>query len=301
MWETQGMNPRKDYPGFWHAVLLCVVVLAFQTGLVIPFLVIDLILKSRLVSHPAVLGVVNIFSFAGAMWIAWLFSRRPVSEWVPLRRIPGQAIAGVVVGSVGAMILLSEVDNLVRFVLPTPEWLVELFLGLSKESFWAAGFVLVIVAPVTEEILFRGVILPGFLRRFGVLKAFLLSAILFGGIHLNPWQFISASGLGILFAWWYARTRSLIPSLIGHALVNGMVWLNPTLPFEIEGFNAGDPTGEAVLHPPWLDGLGLITLAAGLWLFGSATPPIRREPSGDLPAAVSSDVVPPAEPAGGNA
>jgi membrane protease YdiL (CAAX protease family) len=269
------MNPKKEYPGFWHAVLLCVAFLGLQTVLIVPFVVLDMVLKWDIVGHPAVLGCVNILSAVGVVFMARLISRKPVSEFVRFRPISPLAIVGTVIACAGMTVVMSEADNLMRFVLPTPRALVEVMRGLfSSEHFWASGFVLVLVAPVTEEIVFRGVILRGFLRRFTVPQALLCSALLFGAIHLNPWQFVSASGLGVLFAWWFARTRSLVPSLIGHALVNSMFWLNPTLPFKVRGFNAGDPFGAPVLQPWWFDLIGVTLLAIGVALFKAGTPSI---------------------------
>jgi len=289
------MNPRKDYPGFWHAVLLCVTFVGLQAGVMIPFAVLGSVLKTNLVEHPAVLGVINLIACVVVLGMAWLIGRPPVSEVCALRAISLRAVAGVVVASAGALILLSEVDNLVRFVLPPPESIVRLFAELSFTSKhpWASLFALVIVAPATEELMFRGLILRGFLRRFGVARAFLLSAVLFGIVHLNPWQFFSATGLGLLFAWWYARTRSLVPSLIGHALVNGTFALHPLLPFEVRGFNAGEPFGGTEFQPMWFDALGALLLAAGAWLFRCATPfAMRDEPPAEPQIAPESGAPP---------
>ena len=279
------MNRSKEYPGFWHAVLLCVTFVALQLVFVIPFAILDAVFKTRLVAHPAVLGVINLSACALVVTMGWLIGRPAMSEVCALRPVSGQAIGSVIVASAGAIILLSEVDNLVRLILPAPEWIVRIFTELSaaSEHVWASVFLLVIVAPVTEELMFRGLILRAFLQRFRVGAAFLLSSMLFGVVHLNPWQFVSASALGLMFAWWYARTRSLVPSLIGHALANAMVVGHAWLPFEVRGFNAGDPFVGTDLQPAWFDALGVLLLAAGLWLFHRATPAtqVRVEPSSE--------------------
>ena len=279
------MNRSKEYPGFWHAVLLCVTFVALQMVFIIPFAILDAVFKTRLVAHPAVLGVINLSACALVVTMAWLIGRPAMSEVCALRRVSGPAIGSVIVASAGAIILLSEVDNLVRLILPPPEWIVRIFTELASpsEHVWASVFLLVVVAPVTEELMFRGLILRAFLRRFRVGAAFLLSSMLFGVVHLNPWQFVSASALGLMFAWWYARTRSLVPSLIGHALANAMVVGNASLPFKIRGFNAGDPFAGTDLQPAWFDALGFLLLAAGLWLFHRATPAtqVRVEPSSE--------------------
>jgi uncharacterized protein len=261
--------------------------IVLQLVFVIPFAILDAVFKLRLVTHPAVLGVINLSACALVVTMGWLIGRPPMSEVCALRRVSRPAIGSVIVASAGAIIVLSEVDNLVRRILPAPEWIVRIFAELSapSEHVWASVFLLVMVAPVTEELMFRGLILRAFLQRFRVGAAFLLSSLLFGVMHLNPWQFVSASALGLMFAWWYARTRSLVPSLIGHALANavfvGLAWL----PFEVRGFNTGDPFAGTDLQPAWFDALGVLLLAAGLWLFHRATPAtqLRLEPSSEQP------------------
>lgn len=299
------LNRSKLYPGFWHAVLLCVTFVAVQVAFLVVLAVVEAVFKVHLSTHPAVMGAVNLIACAMVMMMGWLIGRTATSEVFAFRRISLIAVLGVTVASAGAIILLSEADNLVRLILPVPEWIARIFNDLSSLSghVWASVFLLVMVAPVTEELMFRGLILRGFLRRFSVVKAFLLSAFLFGAVHLNPWQFVSASALGVMFAWWYARTQSLVPSLIGHALVNAMVVSHRGLPFEVPGFNAGEPFTNNGLQPFWFDLVGSLLLATGLWLFHRATPPIQIsvELSADQPPppVAQGSETPPIMPSGG--
>ena len=209
--RLSSMNRSKDYPGFWHAVLLCVIFIALQLVLVIPVAISDAVFKTRLVAHPAVLGIVNLLACALMVTTGWLIGRPAMVEVFALRRVSGPALGSVIVASAGAIILLSEADNLFKLILPPPEWIARIFNELSapSEHFWTSVFLLVIVAPLTEEVMFRGLILRAFLQRFRGGVAFLLSSILFGLVHLNPWQFVSAFALGLMFAWYYARTRSM--------------------------------------------------------------------------------------------
>jgi hypothetical protein len=61
--------------------------------------------------------------------------------------------------------------------------------------------------------------------------------------------------------------------LMGHALVNGMFWLNPVIPFKIEGFNEGDPL-SGITQPIAFDLLGVMLFVIGGWLFRRGTPEI---------------------------
>jgi len=80
-----------------------------------------------------------------------------------------------------------------------------------------------VVAPVLEEMLFRGVILRGFLRQYSRTFAILWSATLFGIAHLNLYQMATALVLGIVSGWLYERCRSLWPCILLHAAYNGFV------------------------------------------------------------------------------
>ena len=89
------------------------------------------------------------------------------------------------------------------------------------------GFVMVILLPVGEEILFRGITYIGFAGRFGQTKGILLSALLFAGLHGYIRSFVPLilGGIpifimGLALAWLYIRTKSLIPCIITHSLVN---------------------------------------------------------------------------------
>jgi hypothetical protein len=271
------MTQTRPYPGFWHAVLLCVIFVAVQMTTMVPAGILDAIFHLNLSTHPVVLGFANLCGFVVVLIVARAFAGPVLSEFCSLRGVTPVAVAGVVLASAGSIIVLSEVDNLFRFILPVPEPLAKIFESLffSGQNLLGTAFLLMIVAPVTEEIMFRGVILRGFLRRFNLAGAFILSSLLFGATHLNPWQFVSAMLLGVLFAWWYARTRSLIPSLLGHFLVNSMVVVAPRLPFEIRGFNMGDFLDAPQLQPIWFDGLGVFLLLIGIWLFRAGSEPIQ--------------------------
>ncbi len=82
-----------------------------------------------------------------------------------------------------------------------------------------------VIAPVVEEMLFRGVILRGFLQRYQRSHAIWGSAALFGLAHLNIYQFVAALLLGAVSGWLYERSRSLVPCIALHAGYNTALWL----------------------------------------------------------------------------
>lgn len=92
-----------------------------------------------------------------------------------------------------------------------------MFAGIDMVYLFIGG---VIIGPICEEIIFRGIIEEGFLETYTPNKAVLFSAMIFGGIHLVPLQVLSAFLAGILLGWIYWKTRSLWIVMILHIVNN---------------------------------------------------------------------------------
>lgn len=102
-------------------------------------------------------------------------------------------------------------------MIPMPDDIKDMFADLAAKMNNGYGLITVaLMAPLFEEFIFRGVMLDGLLKRKSTWTAIILSATLFGFVHLNPWQFVGATILGILIGWVYYRTRSLIYCMIIH-------------------------------------------------------------------------------------
>lgn len=76
-------------------------------------------------------------------------------------------------------------------------------------------------APIIEEIIFRGIIQKGLINK-GVKPqtAIVVSALVFGLVHFNPWQFIGAFLLGLVLGVVYFRTKSLLMPMLLHFFNN---------------------------------------------------------------------------------
>ncbi|MGH8215923.1 MAG: lysostaphin resistance A-like protein, partial [Rhodanobacteraceae bacterium] len=95
------------------------------------------------------------------------------------------------------------------------------------------ALLVVFVAPVVEELVFRGVLLSGLASRMRIGWAIVASAVIFGCVHLPDFGFAwypvpALILLGLVLAWLRVRTRSLWPSITLHAthnLVAAIAWL----------------------------------------------------------------------------
>jgi uncharacterized protein len=97
----------------------------------------------------------------------------------------------------------------------------------TMDDLFAGGLGVIVliclIAPMVEEMLFRGIILRSFLRQYPPGTAIVHSAAIFGLAHLNAYQFIAAFGIGFIFGKLYERTRSLLPGILLHACYNTAV------------------------------------------------------------------------------
>ena len=87
-------------------------------------------------------------------------------------------------------------------------------------------FVTVVVAPVFEELIFRGVLYGSLRARWGVGPSIVASALVFALAHgYGSAGFFSVFCSGALWAWSYERTRSLLPAMAAHIANNAAVGL----------------------------------------------------------------------------
>jgi len=90
----------------------------------------------------------------------------------------------------------------------------------------ASLFSYTILAPVLEELVFRGVLFASLRRRFSANTSIILSAIPFALAHgYGTLGSLTIFWSGVLWAWAYEKTGSLLPGILAHALNNGLVFL----------------------------------------------------------------------------
>ena len=114
--------------------------------------------------------------------------------------------------------------NLCSEFLGLPDLMQDTFLAMSRNIFGIIS--ITIMAPLVEELLFRGAI-QGYMLRKGMkpLHAILIASAIFGIIHMNPIQIPFAFAIGMIFGWLYYRTGSVVPGIIGHFINNSIACL----------------------------------------------------------------------------
>ena len=151
------------------------------------------------------------------------------TKWTPLTRgyllsKPWGTLLWVALFSLGTIIPLSFLYE--QLGIEMDENTQQILTSLMKEP-W--GYVAVgILAPLAEEVVFRGAILRtllGIMSKKNHWVAIMISAAIFGVVHANLAQFINALLMGLLLGWMYYRTGSLVPGILLHWVNNTMAYV----------------------------------------------------------------------------
>ena len=168
--------------------------------------------------------VPNLAGIALVLALGLAASPHSAAEVLSLRPPRWLVLLPVAVSTLGITLLGAELDAWLQELLPAPEWVLELFRRVlqydSVSEFLGVFAFLVVVAPVTEELLFRGLFLHRLIEGYGRRWGIAASALCFGIFHILPWQAVAAALVGIYLGWLVVRTRSIFPSVFAHALFN---------------------------------------------------------------------------------
>lgn len=147
-----------------------------------------------------------------------------------LRRGEGKAFRLSMRGFNPMLILWGFVLILITGIVIEPllELFPESFLKIVDQMGMHGGWsilMLVVLAPVMEEVLFRGILLESVRSKYNSGRAIVVSALMFGVIHFIPQQVVNAFVIGLILGFIYVRTDSLWPVIIIHALNNAMAYV----------------------------------------------------------------------------
>jgi membrane protease YdiL (CAAX protease family) len=142
-----------------------------------------------------------------------------------LDRLDAGTLAAAVVMAAAALLPTSALAGLSARIHPVdPRWL-EFYLEHLPSSglgILVAAVTAVLAAPLAEELLFRGLVYRLARRTWGPWPAAVVSSLAFGLIHGEPWFLFGLVGLGLILAYLYETTGSLLAPVIAHALHNAV-------------------------------------------------------------------------------
>lgn len=225
---TQTPAPPATAPGFWWRVLSPVgaVLAAFITLIVVAVVLLAFLSEDLAGAIALFVGGVAILGFA-----ALLLGRLPRHEQRTALALKHSRIGAVLMGiNVGLGLIIVSIGVLLLGFLVDPALQdrvegQEMDLGSGAAAITLTVIALVVLAPLGEELMFRGLLLRGLARRMGFWKAALVSSAVFGCAHLDAWFTLNwARGLslvlvGVGLAWLY-RWRGYWAAVVAHGTVN---------------------------------------------------------------------------------
>ncbi len=160
---------------------------------------------------------------------------------------------------IGVVYMLAESVALDPLVHLFPNAIEDYFELFGNNSLLTSIFTAVIAAPIFEEYLFRGIILRDIASRWGVKWAIVISALIFGVIHINTIQIVTATIAGLFWGYIYYRTNySLITVIIMHALNNAAAMAMLHLSNEPFGTPLIEQLGKPLFYPLFVIGSAII-------------------------------------------
>ena len=154
---------------------------------------------------------------------------QPIFESLRINIVPLKTIKNTVIFSSGVLIVFDTMDRIIHKFIPPPEYIIDLGEIMRPDSTLGYIFLflaVVIVAPIGEEIVFRG-FLQKFLEKYwkDITRAVLVTSLFFAMIHFNPFWTIQIYLLGVILGFLAWKTNSVIPSIVLHIINNGSAFI----------------------------------------------------------------------------
>ncbi len=167
--------------------------------------------------------------------IIWYRKHRPVRDASFKQVSNGTLFLSLALMGVSLQCLISMCLNIIYPLLP--QALIEEYDALMETllggSVWLSLFVTVILAPLAEELLFRGITMRKAEKIMPFMAANILQAILFGIYHGNLIQGTYAFAMGLILGFVVEYFHSIWASILLHAFVNGSAELLSHLPQQL--------------------------------------------------------------------
>ena len=227
VWDPHGDSPRAAFrvPWTWPEAI-GVVVVAQLIALLLLSLVAAFWPQQLLALQAPLSGLTFVLATVG--WVA-LRHRGQVHRLLgPVRPRARHVAVGIGQGVVGFIVVVIGFGSLLQVVAdrlgielpPVQQQLNEL--AQNPETLPYLALAVVLMAPIGEELFFRGLLFQALRRRVYLWPAIGLSGLAFALVHLEPLAMLIVFPLGMWFAWIFHRSGSLVVPLAAHATFNAI-------------------------------------------------------------------------------
>ncbi|WOG90385.1 hypothetical protein DCAR_0209629 [Daucus carota subsp. sativus] len=169
--------------------------------------------------------------FAGAAILHHCLSRfRPLpSEWFKFS-LKGDWLLDVVVGCLMFPLInrLSQINLDLLPILPSNSVssIEQSIIAKDPVAMAIYAVLLMVCAPLWEELVFRGFLLPSLTRYMPIWGSILVSSVGFAVVHWNIYRVLPLFLIGLITGVLYTRSKNLFPSIVLHSLWNFFVFVD---------------------------------------------------------------------------
>ena len=170
-------------------------------------------------------GLGDVLIYFIVIWIFMRLIRRPFSDLGFVKPLKRYVVLGFVVGVllfVGIGLLGNVLTQLLG--IPAPQSFAVAVKGVNYK--WEFVLLIVlggVVAPIKEEMLFRGLMYPPLRQVLGKGKGMLLTGLFFAMLHLDIVRFLPLFIGGVVLTWVYQRSSSIWPTIVAHGTWNSLM------------------------------------------------------------------------------
>ncbi len=179
------------------------------------------VIKTLVFHGPAFIVILMIMKYRGLRWSNAFGALK--------QRFKYDFFSGIAfyIGGVPIIAGISLLSYIILFLLHIPviPQDVALLFVSGAVPFWFKIYLIilaVIVAPIVEEMCFRGILLPVLLKYSNPVLAVGMVSVLFASIHFSLSAFLPLTGIAVIFALSYIYTGSLLTSIVMHAALNSV-------------------------------------------------------------------------------
>ena len=209
---------------FWLAILISIVeIILYIPFEIIKIIIIDISSIEGIGSYIYVIGeiVINI------VVVYWLVNRMRKKEGFSLKFKYRTNIKEYIYGLffLGAhLYIFSNTFGILIQRIEVSQRVVEAFDRMFMNPI-TAFISICIIAPIFEEIVYRGIILEQLSKRYGMATSIIISALIFGLVHWNFHQGVNTFFVGLILGFIYLKTKSLLLCIFWHFANNFLVFI----------------------------------------------------------------------------
>jgi len=244
---------KKEFPEPIEALVLILLTFGFIFGITIIITLVAVFFHSNSVleGNSSLLFIIGgiVFLFVPLSYVK--LRQYNASELFRLNIPPSEVLLLSIPLGISLGVLTDEIDRIIQIFLPTPEIFLQYIESLKADTpldWILLIFGVVVIAAVSEEILFRGFLQVSLEKKGDITRAVILSSVTWTIIHVNPYWAIQIFVTGVILGFIAWRTNSVYPSMIVHATNNflSLMVINYNLEESMDWYFLGDHISPVV-------------------------------------------------------